>query len=450
MTTSKPAISDEPVLTQAEAAKLAAAELSMSSAEQRNKALLAAADSIDRYADDILAANNQDLTEAQKLSAEGNLSAALLSRLELSATKLRGVTAGVRQVAALPDPLGLVTYASELDHDLRLFRVACPIGLIAVIFESRPDALPQIASLCLKSGNAVILKGGREALNTNRALFNCIRSGFSEAGIPENVIALLESRQAADALLQADGVVDLIIPRGSNDLVRHIQDNTRIPVLAHAEGVCHLYIDDSADIEKAIKITIDGKTQYPSACNTVETLLVHEAIAERFLPPAAATLARAGVELRADEQSAAILAAAKPSVSVKPATDEDWSTEYCDLVLSVKIVPSLQVAIRHINTFGSHHTDAIVTESSEAFDTFFAQVDSAGVYLNASTRFADGFRYGFGAEVGISTGKLHPRGPVGLEGLVTYKYKLQGNGHVVAEYSGDNARSFIHRPIHNP
>jgi len=312
--------------------------------------------------------------------------------------------------------------------------------VIGVIFESRPDALVQIASLCIKSGNAVLLKGGREAKASNRALFDTIVEAVSAAGVPSDALALFEEREDVDALLAADGLVDLIVPRGSNALVRSIQERTSIPVLGHAEGLCHVYVDESADLDKALGIVVDAKTSYPSACNSVETLLVHEGVAEAFLPRVVDALSPMGVELRGDE-------IARRIAPLTPTSAEDWDTEYCDLVLSVHVVESLDEAVDFINTHGSAHTDAIVTDDDAAWERFFAEVDAAGVYRNASTRFADGYRYGFGAELGISTGKLHPRGPVGLAGLVTYKYKLVGDGHVSTDYTGPRARRFSHRNL---
>lgn len=450
------------VLEAAAAGRQAASVLAALSTRQKKAALLAAADSLERSRDEILQGNRQDVCAAEKVLREHSahdtataaklapagrrLSPALVSRLKLDDLKLSTVIEGVRQVAAQEDPVGHVTLARELDDGLELYRVTCPIGLIAIIFESRPDALPQISSLCLMSGNAAILKGGTEALQTNKLLFQAIHQGITAAGLPANALMLLETREAIEAVLQADRYVDLIIPRGSAGLVRYIQSNTRIPVLGHADGLCQLYVDRSADLEAAVKITIDSKTQYPAACNSIETLLVHEAIAPEFLEKVIPLLIAAGVQLRCDPK---IIGAVPDQLRsrVVTAQPEDWSTEYCDLVLSVKAVDDIDEAISHINRYGSHHTDAIVAADKSAFDRFFLQVDSAGVYWNASTRFADGFRYGFGAEVGISTGKLHPRGPVGLDGLVTYKYKLVGKGQVVADYVGERARRFTHRPL---
>jgi glutamate-5-semialdehyde dehydrogenase len=319
-------------------------------------------------------------------------------------------------------------------------RIACPLGVLGVIFEARPDAVMQIATLAIKSGNGVILKGGKEAVRSCEALVRAIHQGLAQVGIDPAVVRLLTTREETLELLRLDAFVDLIIPRGSNSFVRFVQENTRIPVLGHADGICHLYVDQAADIEKAIPITVDAKTQYPSACNTIETLLVHHSIAAEFLPQVAEALQARDVELRGDERT-------RQMIPVAEATEADWSTEYSDLILAIKIVDSVTEAIAHINTYGSRHTEAIVTEDPATATEFIAQVDAAGVFQNCSTRFADGFRYGFGAEVGISTQKLPPRGPVGLEGLVTYKYQIVGNGHIAATYTGANAKPFTHRDL---
>jgi glutamate-5-semialdehyde dehydrogenase len=413
------------------------------SADRRSEALRAVARRLTEREAEILAANARDLEAARPALDSGAMSRALFDRLRLDADKLAGLASGVEQLASFADPLGVVGLGTELDDGLRLYRVTCPIGVIGVIFESRPDALVQIATLCLKSGNAALLKGGREALHSNRILFDVVRSAAVDAGLPQDALALFMDRADVDALLEADGLVDLIVPRGSNALVRSIQERTSIPVLGHADGLCHIYVDARADLEKALSIVVDAKTTYPSACNSVETLLVHEAVAEAFLPRVVASCQDRGVEVRCDERSRTYVG----DRQVVEAADSDWRTEYCDLILSVCLVNSVDEAIDFINDHGSAHTDAIVTDDDETWDCFFAGVDSAGVYRNASTRFADGYRYGFGAEVGISTGKLHPRGPVGLEGLVTYKYKLVGDGHVTADYSGPRARRFSHRNL---
>jgi glutamate-5-semialdehyde dehydrogenase len=348
----------------------------------------------------------------------------------------------VRDVARLADPVGQVQLHRELDTGLVLKRITCPLGVLGVIFESRPDALVQIASLAIKSGNGVILKGGREAVRSCEALTQAIHQGLRSVDLDPAVVRLLTTREETVALLGLDQEVDLIIPRGSNAFVRFVQENTRIPVLGHADGICHLYVDRAADVAQAVAIALDAKTNYPSACNAIETLLVHEAIAPKFLPAMVPVFQSAGVELRGDDRTQALVGAA-----IEPATEADWATEYSDLILAIRVVDSLEAAIAHINTYGSRHTEAIATQDDAAAATFISQVDAAGVFHNCSTRFADGFRYGFGAEVGISTQKMPPRGPVGLEGLVTYKYQLVGNGHIVNTYSGEHARPFTHRDL---
>ena len=420
----------------------AAARLGVLGTEERNQALEAVAQALERSADQIVAANEAD-REAAK--ADG-ISPALLARLKLDAAKLRSEIAGVRSVKALPDPVGKIDIYRELDDGLVLTRVSCPLGVVAVIFEARPDAVIQIASLALKSGNGVILKGGSEALRSCRAIVDAIHQGLAGTAVDPDTVLLLSTREESTELLGLDGYVDLVIPRGSNALVRFVQQNTRIPVLGHADGICHLYVDSKADISKAVALAVDGKTQYPAACNAIETLLVHKEIAPAYLPKAAAALGDKGVSLRVDPASKAILKQAF-GITTEDATDDDWRAEYGDLVLAVRVVDSLERAIEHINTFGSRHTDAIATEDAAAAEIFLTRVDSAGVYHNASTRFADGNRYGFGAEVGISTQKMPPRGPVGPEGLVTYKYLLRGSGQIVADYSGDGARRFTHRNL---
>jgi glutamate-5-semialdehyde dehydrogenase len=432
-----------PVIEAAKQAKAASARLARLTAEEKNRVLTQIAGALESHAREILAANRRDLDAARPLVEAGEMPEALFRRLKLDRAKLHDMVAGVRQVVALDDPVGQTTYAMELDQNLKLYRVNCPIGVVGVIFESRPDALVQITALCFKSGNAVLLKGGREAEHSNRALFEIIRVTAAGAAWPAEAMALLERREDVNEMLAADGFVDLIIPRGSNALVRFVQEHTDIPVLGHADGLCHVYIDRAADLEKAFVITEDAKLGYPAACNAVETLLVHREVARAFLPGIVSRLGANGVEVRADERSRAVL----NNPDVAGATEQDWRTEYCDLILSIKVVDSLDEAIAHINAYGSRHTEAIITEDAAAFERFFAEVDAAGVYWNASTRFADGFRYGFGAEVGISTAKLHPRGPVGLEGLVTYKYKLVGAGHAATTYSGPSAKRFTHRRI---
>lgn len=419
------------------ATREAARVLASLSSDQRTEAVECMAEALEEARAEIVAANKEDLAAAEK---EG-LSKALYARLKLDEQKLTSEIAGVRSVAALPDPVGKLQIHRELDKGLVLSRVSCPIGVLGVIFESRPDAAIQISALAIKSGNGAILKGGREAERSCRAIMAALHGGLERSAVPPEALQLLTTREEIRKLLTLDRYVDLIIPRGSNSFVRYVQENTRIPVLGHADGICHLYVDKAADVRKAVSIAVDAKVQYPAACNAIETLLVHADIAPVFLPQAADALRQHGVSLRGCTRTLTFVPEAEP------ATEEDWSTEYLDLVLSIKIVDSLQEAVEHINSYGSRHTDAIVTEDSEAAQFFLSRVDSAGVYHNASTRFADGFRYGFGAEVGISTQKMPPRGPVGLEGLVTYKYLLHGNGHVVADYVGPNARSFTHRDL---
>jgi glutamate-5-semialdehyde dehydrogenase len=433
------------VLESARLAKQAAHILAGTRAEERDRALLAIADELTELEAEILEANRKDVHQAQTSLAAGEISQTLLDRLKLDHNKLASVISGIRQLSKMADPLGKVDLDRELDTNLELQRVTCPIGLIAVIFEARPDALPQIASLCLKSGDAVILKGGAEAEHSNRILFNCLKNAAQQAGLPGDSLVLLESRSDVTELLKAERFVDLVIPRGSNSLVRYIQDNTRIPVLGHAEGICHIYVDDSANLDKAISIICDAKVQYPSACNAAETVLVNQAIAAELMPALAKALAEQKVAMRCDAQSLK-LAGETPGVSL--AAEDDWCTEYGDLIISIKVVKDMFEAAQHINEYGSGHTETMIGNDQRKFDKFFAMVNSAGVYFNASTRFADGFRYGFGAEVGISTARQHPRGPVGIEGLVTYKYKLIGDGHIVADYVGGNAKNFTHKDLH--
>ena len=402
---------------------------------QRQAAVRAMAEALEAARQEILAANQADLEAA---AAEG-LAAALVARLKLDGPKLDGAIAGVRQVAELADPVGRRQLHTELDRGLVLERITVPLGVVGVIFEARPDAVMQIASLAVRSGNGAILKGGREASRSCAAILAALRAGLASSAVDPGVLELLTSREESLALLKLDGLVDLIIPRGSNALVQFIQDHTRIPVLGHADGICHLYVDAAADGEQALRVAIDAKTQYPAACNAIETLLVHRAIAPSFLPRAIAAFNAAGVELRGDGEAQAL------GIS-KAASDEDWRTEYSDLILAVKVVADLEAALEHIGRYGSRHTDAICTTDAATAERFLAAVDSAGVYLNCSTRFADGFRYGFGAEVGISTQTLPPRGPVGLEGLVTYRYYLRGEGHIAADYAS-GARHFSHRSL---
>ena len=402
--------------------KQASVTLGACDADIRNAALAGIAASLNEHAEEIFAANRKDLDEGAGLPAP------VLGRLKFDAHKLQDVTKGIQGLIGLEDPLGKIQLKRQLDDDLVLSRISCAIGVIGVIFESRPDALVQIASLCIKSGNGSILKGGREAAHTNRILFDLIYEAGIQAGLPEAFSALVEDRAGINELIRCPEYIDLLIPRGSNAFVRYIMDNSDIPVMGHAAGICHVYVDKDADPEIAVSIVRDAKTQYVAACNAAETLLLHEDIAEEMMRRLA----------EADGQ---------PVEYIPAESDEDFC-EYLDYRMTVKTVKNVQEAIQHINRFGSHHTDAIVTDDPDTAAVFQKLVDSAGVYWNASTRFADGFRYGFGAEVGISTGKLPPRGPVGLEGLVTYKYRLCGHGHIVGDYASGR-RSFKFRDLEN-
>lgn len=424
----------------AQKTRLAAQHLASLPSEAKNAAIELIAKSLASHADEIVAANT-----AECQAAEGKIAPALYARLKLDATKLKGAIVGVRDVGKLADPVGQIQIHRELDAGLIMRRVSCPVGVLGVIFEARPDAVIQIASLAIKSGNGVILKGGKEAIESCTVLVKAIKAGLAQSEVDPEVIQILTTRSETSELLKLDRYVDLIIPRGSNEFVKYVQDNTRIPVLGHADGICHLYIDSEADLAKAIAITIDSKTQYPAACNAIETLLIDRSTAPEFLPLVITKLQAHGVEIRLDEIGNQLLDNQIPNIEL--ATADDWATEYSDLMLSIKIVPDFESAITHINTYGSRHTDSIVTENSSTAKMFIDLVDAANVFHNCSTRFSDGFRYGFGAEVGISTQKMPPRGPVGLEGLVTYKYQITGDGHIAATYTGDNAKPFTHRDL---
>ena len=423
----------------AAAAKSASIGLAAVKTDIKNNALAQIAKALKQRSVEIITANQQDLAAAQK----NNLAGPLLKRLKFDDSKITQTIAGIESLIKLDDPTGKILSAIELDAGLELYKVSCPIGVVGVVFESRPDALVQISTLCLKSGNAVLLKGGSEAANTNRILAETIADASQKAGLPEGWIQLLETRQDVAQMLSLDESIDLVIPRGSNEFVRYIMNNTNIPVLGHADGICHVYVADDADLDMAVNITVDSKCQYVAVCNAAETLLVDSAIAEEFLPKAKSALEQNGCELRGCERTASI-------IDVKPATEEDFSTEYLDYILSIKIVDGLDAAIEHINRYGSKHTDAIVTADKAKAERFMALVDSANVFVNCSTRFSDGFRYNLGAEVGISTNKIHARGPVGLEGLLIYKWKLIGTGQIVADYSAPNAKKkFTHKIIEN-
>ena len=420
----------------AQAARGASRFLATTPTERRTEVLIQLAETLEHQAPVILAANAEDLRAAQ-----GLIDASSIQRLALDSAKLATMVQGVRAVAALPDPLHRVQLRRQLDEGLELTRVACPLGVLCVIFESRPDALIQISALALKSGNAVLLKGGSEAARSNAVLLAAVQSALRDTGLPETAVQGLPDRAAVAALLQRPDLVDLVIPRGSNALVRSIQDSTRIPVLGHSEGICHIYLDAAADTAMALALVRDAKLQYPSACNAVETVLIHRGAAARLLPALAADLVPRGVELRgcpACIERLPILA---------KATEADWDAEYGAPILALKVVEDLDDALAHIHLHGSGHTEAIVTADAAAAARFLAEVDAAGVFHNASTRYADGFRYGFGAEVGISTGRIHARGPVGIEGLLSYRYLLRGHGQRVEDYAGPAARPFTNRDL---
>ena len=408
--------------------------------EAKDRALNAMACALRVHADEILQANQLDLQAAKEAVEAGKMKTALYERLKLTRDKLETVIRGVEEMVELPDPVGQVLSATELDEGLNLYKISCPIGLIGVIFEARPDVVPQIAALTAKSGNAVVLKGGKEAQYTNDALAKVLQNALATVpGYPPYALNLIHSREESAQMLALDQYFDLIIPRGGNSLLAYVKANTKIPVLGHADGVCHIYVARSADAQMAKQICTDAKTQYPSACNTVETLLIDEAWPEPFKKDLLEHLVKHGVELFGEADIAKLAPVSGPV--------EEWHTEYGEKKLSVKQVKNILEAVEHINRYGSHHTDCILTANHDEVQIFMDLVDSAGVYHNASTRFADGYRYGFGAEVGISTGKTHARGPVGLAGLTIYKYKLYGNGQIVADYVGPDAKPFTHRKL---
>jgi glutamate-5-semialdehyde dehydrogenase len=422
------------VISKIREAKAESRRLAAQPTPVKDSALAAMAEALDASRAVILDANAKDVENAR---AEG-LGKVMLKRLLVDDAKIDSMIAGIRSVIALKDPVGDTMSSMDLDDGLTLYQISCPIGLIGVIFESRPDVVPQIMSLCLKSGNGVVFKGGREATETNRALFSILRDSVADI-VPAKSFVMIETREDVNAILGLNDCIDLLIPRGSNEFVRFIQQNTSIPVLGHAAGICHVYIDADADLEKAWNVALDSKVQYPAVCNAMETLLVNASVAERFLPKMCQMLKDNNVEIRCDPLSIGYMDGAVP------ASDEDWDTEYNDYVLSVKIVDSVEDAVEFINTHGSHHTDAIITENPQRIAYFINNVDSADVFVNASTRFADGYRFGKGAEVGISTNKIHSRGPVGMEGLMIYKYVLIGEGQVVKDYVGDSARPYKHK-----
>lgn len=406
-------------------AKEASLKIADISTEHKNKALLKIADEIEADKEKVFEANKQDLKAAEELVNKGEITKSTFNRLKLDENKMRDMLQGIRDIASLDDPINKKLLVRELDKDLTLYKVSCPIGVLGIIFEARPDVIAQISSLAIKSANAVILKGGKESINTNKTILSIINKALDKVeGFPKNVIQQVYSRDDVAQMLKCDKYINLIIPRGGNSLVKFIKENTKIPVLGHADGICHIFVDETADIDMAIKVVTDAKTQYPSACNAVETLLIHENFSKKD-------------NLLASLQLSEIQLIDKP---------ESWAHEYGDKILSFKTVKNIDEAIEHINTYGSGHTDSIITKNIENAEKFMNKVDSAGVYFNASTRFADGFRYGFGAEVGISTNKTHARGPVGLEGLTIYKYKLIGNGQIVGDYASGE-KQFHHKDL---
>ena len=409
----------------AQKAKQASLKIAELDTVVKNSALNKIADAFELHKEEIFAANEADLVEAQALVDSGEISKSTYNRLKLDENKMRDMIQGVRDIANLDDPVGKVLFKRELDKDLILTKVSCPIGVLGIIFEARPDVISQISALAIKSSNAVILKGGKESKNTNKKILEVINSALAQViEFPQNVVQQVFEREDVAQMLKCDEYINLIIPRGGNNLVKFIKENTKIPVLGHANGICHIFVDEFAEIDMASRVVIDAKTQYPSACNAVETLLIHKNFA------------------KADE----LLASLQLSEIQLVTNPESWDIEYGEKILSVKYVESVDDAISHINKYGSGHTDSIITTDCNNAEKFMNNVDSAGVYFNASTRFADGFRYGFGAEVGISTNKTHARGPVGLEGLTIYKYKLVGSGHIVDEYA-KGEKQFHHKDL---
>ncbi|THH14764.1 hypothetical protein EW146_g5613 [Bondarzewia mesenterica] len=447
-----------PAVSIAKASKSAFEASQLIDASERVRALHEIRIELGASKESILEANEEDMDAAQADVDAGRMSGSLLKRLDLrKGDKWESMLQGITDVANLPDPNGKISYASELDDNLELYRVSCPIGVLLVIFEARPEVVVNIAALAIKSGNAAILKGGKESNRTTQLISKAIQIALSRTKIPDTYIQTVQSRAEVSSLLELNQYIDLVIPRGSNELVRNIKNNTHIPVMGHADGLCSIYLDKSADLEKAVRVVVDSKVDYPAACNAVETLIVHESLLQNLWPEVAKSLLASSVILLCDTPSLSALSALSPATPniqthVRPAPPDAYTTEHLNLTLSVLTLQSLSAAIQHINAHSSHHTDCIVTESTDAASTFTRGVDSAGTFVNASTRFADGFRYGFGAEVGISTGRIHARGPVGLDGLVTYKYVLRGKGdkgHVVGEFgSGEGKKRYKHTPIH--
>lgn len=456
----------------AKAASLASRALSILPVSARNNALTAIHDALATHKADILAANATDMTAALQLTSSGSLSSSLVKRLDLSRPgKYEDMLQGILDVRSLPDPIGRVDLRTLLDDGLELERISCPIGVLLIIFEARPEVIANIAALAIKSGNAAILKGGKESTESFAAIAKIISEALETTDVPNAAIQLVRNRADIDELLALDRYIDLVIPRGGNELVRYVKNNTRIPVLGHADGLCSIYIHADADLDMAVKVVTDSKCDYPAACNAVETLLVHEDVLHTVLPAVARALLAKNVVLLCDSKSKTALQqtlSAAESTTLQDAAEKDYDTEFLDLKLAIKTVPSLPsstststssdsnstidpslaLAISHINAHSSAHTDCIITRSAAAAEHFLAAIDSAGVYWNASTRFADGMRYGFGTEVGISTNKIHSRGPVGLEGLTIYKYKLRGSGQGAGEYGGGQGqKGFSHRRL---
>jgi len=432
------------IISKIKKAKSAALVLAALDAKTKNNALKAMAKALDGNRAKILAANAIDIANAEKMVAKGELSDSLVKRLKVNDEKISGMIDGINDVAKLDDPVGETISTLKLDEGLILYQIKSPIGMLGIIFESRPDVVPQIMSLCLKSGNGVAFKGGSEAFNSNKVLFEVLTEAAASAGVPKEAFVLMETREDINQILGMHEYIDLLIPRGSYQLVKYIQDNTKIPVLGHSSGICHIYVDDEADIDLALAVTLDSKIQYPAVCNAVETLLVNSKIADKFLSRMAKLFKENNVEIRADKRSKNSI---PKDISVKDADENEWDEEYNDMIISIAIVDNLEEAIDFINKHGSHHTDAIITKNKDKQSEFVRSVDSADVFINASTRFSDGFRYGKGAEVGVSTNKIHARGPVGMEGLMSYKYVLVGNGQVVKDYVGKEAKKFLHKKM---
>jgi glutamate-5-semialdehyde dehydrogenase len=436
-------MSNKALMNKVSEARRASLQLAQLPREVKDRALRSVARAILKHQKEILGANKKDVAAGKALLEEGKLSKPLLDRLKLDETKILEISKMVAGVADLDDPVGKTLYAMKMDAGLELFKVTVPFGVIVSIFESRPDALPQIASLCIKSGNSVLLKGGSEAQESNRAIYQVMNEAFVASGLPTGCVQLVEGRSAVGELLKMEGLVDLIIPRGSNEFVRYIQENTEIPVLGHSSGICHIYVDRAADPKKALEICHDARVQYPAACNSMKILLIDETVAPELLPKIAKRLADSGVRIKGCNKTMKILRS--HGIAAERAEEKDWSTEYLELVLPVKVVGGVDDAIGHINCYSSKHTDSIISEDRALVKRFLNMVDSSTVIHNASTRFSDGYRYGLGAEVGISTNKVHARGPVGLEGLVTTKYVLLGSGQKVSDYVGKGSKPFLHK-----